>query len=230
MKNKLPFYSAALTLFFVTIWVVIMIIDLSQEGEMKSFEEVYNYISKLSFGYFLTYVSATFFTITNVILFICFYYIFRQEYPLASLIGILFIPIYGTLNVIAYFSQVTFIPELLELEKVTHQQEIVSFALQQFTQMAPDSFMAFINGLAYALLGIPSIIYGYFMFKHKSVIRTTGILIALSGALSILGMIGGAMNSSVLEKGILFGGFVFWLALIPLTFVLWKPEQLNINV
>ena len=65
---------------------------------------------------------------------------FKHKYSHGSLIGVFFIPIYGALNIIAYFSQVTFIPNLLLLEAETDHFEAVHFALHQFSQLAPGSF------------------------------------------------------------------------------------------
>jgi hypothetical protein len=227
MKNKLPFYSAAFTFFFVSIWVVIMIIDLPGEGQISEFEDVYAYVSKLSFGYFLTYVSATFFTLSTLVLFICLFQIYKGEHPQGAFIAIFFVPVYAALNTIVYFSQVIFVPKLIELHEVTSQQEVANFALQQFIQLNPDSFMAFINGMAYAILGIPSVIFGLIMINKRRMMKIAGILILLSGILSFIGIIGNAINNAILNKGVVISGFVFWLALIPLCISFYKSVISN---
>jgi len=72
------------------------------------------------------------------------------------------------------------------------------------------------NQLAYAVLGIPSIIFGVILVKHKRISPLAGWLLAVNGLSCIVGVIGTAANSQVLAIGSVAGGalFLFSLAVI----------------
>lgn len=73
------------------------------------------------------------------------------------------------------------------------------------------------NNLAYAILGIPSIIFGVILFKQDSWKRLAGFLMALNGVACIVGIVGIALGNSLLSTGSLVGGILFLFALIALS-------------
>jgi hypothetical protein len=72
------------------------------------------------------------------------------------------------------------------------------------------------NGMAYAILGIPSIIYGILMFKEIK--KISGVLILLNGISCIIGIIGYIIKNSILVMGIMIGGILFMGALAAMAF------------
>jgi hypothetical protein len=76
--------------------------------------------------------------------------------------------------------------------------------------------------LAYALLGIPSIIFGLLMFREKSPLKVAGALLALNGVACILGIVGFLARSAPLSLGTLAGGVLFLLALVPMSLTVFK--------
>jgi hypothetical protein len=85
--------------------------------------------------------------------------------------------------------------------------------------------MAFFNGLAYAVLGIPSILFGLLLWKHPGALRWGGLLLALNGAACILGLIGFLTGNALLTQGVMIGGFLFLAAMFPLAWGLWMAEN-----
>jgi hypothetical protein len=85
--------------------------------------------------------------------------------------------------------------------------------------------VAFFNGLAYAILGIPSIILGITLVKHPRPHVWGGSLLALSGLASILGMVGSLAGNALLRSGVVLGGVLFILVLIPLSWSFLRMEQ-----
>jgi hypothetical protein len=81
--------------------------------------------------------------------------------------------------------------------------------LSQMLQQWPGSVVSIVNNLAYAVLGISSIIFGLILYRRIPSLRLTGALLTLSGLASIVGMAGIVLRSALLENGSLVGGVSF---------------------
>jgi hypothetical protein len=84
-------------------------------------------------------------------------------------------------------------------------------------QAWPGSAVNVLNNLGYAVLGVPSIIFGLLMSGESPSMRVAGILLALSGVASIVGLVGIVIQSAALGLGSIVGGVVFLAALVPLS-------------
>ena len=84
-------------------------------------------------------------------------------------------------------------------------------------QAWPGSAIGILNGLAYAILGIPSIVFGLLLIRGSAMIRAAGVLLVLNAIACFAGPIGLVAGIKVLEMGTVVGGFLFLLALFPLT-------------
>jgi hypothetical protein len=84
-------------------------------------------------------------------------------------------------------------------------------------QAWPGSAVNVLNNLGYAVLGIPSIIFGLLLRRTGGPLRVAGTALALSGAASILGIVGIAAQITALELGSIVGGVFFLAALVPLS-------------
>jgi hypothetical protein len=74
-----------------------------------------------------------------------------------------------------------------------------------------------LNNLAYAILGIPSIVFGMALSRRGSSTRLPGVLLALNGVACIIGIASVVSGSGLLQQGSIIGGALFLLALIPLS-------------
>jgi len=134
------------------------------------------------------------------------------------MVALVFVPIYGTLNLFAYLSQITLIPALIQAASDPATSETALLLLSQTLQMLPDSTVGFFNGLAYTILGIPSIIYGRVLIgSMKRSLTISGWLLLANGIACILGVFGTVIGNRFLSMGTVMGGTLFWLALFPLT-------------
>lgn len=98
--------------------------------------------------------------------------------------------------------------------------------LQQSLQLLPGSVVGFFNGLAYAILAIPSIIFGLALTKGTGrALQISGWLLLLNGGACILGIIGYLTGNVLLSFGTILGGAIFWLALFPLTFTFLRGQD-----
>jgi hypothetical protein len=93
-------------------------------------------------------------------------------------------------------------------------------------QSWPDSAVSILNNGAYAILGIPSIIFGILLPEINRELRIAGIFLVLNGVACLVGIIGYAARSPVLSLGSLVGAVFFLGALAALSwFFLWKIED-----
>jgi hypothetical protein len=209
-------------LILTILWLVFLIADMASAGPMETFEQVLAHVSKLNALFYLTYSNAALITVSAVMLFAALYIHYKSSAPEWSAIAVAFVPIYGVLNLIAYLSQITIVPHLLELLSQPEYQVPARFMLQQSIQTWPDSAIAILNGLAYAVLGIPSVIFGVLMTKSDPALRVGGVLLALNGIACIAGFIG-------VQQGTLIGGVLFLLALVPMSWVFLKQSKTSVK-
>lgn len=219
MQTKLLGVLSLTCLIVTILWLVLFVAGMAFAGPLNTFEQVLAHVNKLGVLFYLTYANAALITVSAVMLFGALYIHYKAIAPEWSVIGVMFVPIYGALNLIAYLSQITVVPRLLELQALPEYQAFSQFLLQQTLQQWPDSTISIVNNLAYAVLGVPSIIFGILMFKTVSALRLGGVLLTLNGLACIIGFIGIAAQTTWLRQGSLIGGVLFLLALVPMSFV-----------
>ena len=218
MKTKWLGWLSLITLISVTLWLIFLIWDMATAGPLETFQQVLAHAQKGDWKFTFTYLNAGIFTTCVIALMGGLYTYCRPITPEWALVGLIFVPIYGTLNLLAYLSQITLVPALLQAAADPVMADAAMLFLQQSLQLLPESAVGFFNGLAYAILGIPSIIFGMALTKDKfRHLQISGWLLLLSGIAGLLGIIGYLTGSAILSFGTLLGGAIFWLALFPLT-------------
>jgi hypothetical protein len=217
MKTKLLGYLSLLCLALTVLWLILMIVGTASAGPMDTFEQVLSHVFKLNCIFYLTYINAALITLTATMLFAGLYIYCKPIASEWSVIALVFVPVYSVLNLFAYLSQVLIIPRLLALHQTTEYQAFSEFVLRQLIQLWPNSSVYAFNNLAYAVLGIPSIIYGVILFGQNSWKRIAGALLALNGVACIIGIVGIALENSLLSTGSLVGGVLFLFALMALS-------------
>jgi hypothetical protein len=226
MKTKWLGWISFLTLISTTLWLILLIWDMATAGPLETFQQVLSHAQKGDWKFTLTYLNAGFVTLSATAWMGGLYVIVRDDLPGWTLIGVVFVPVYSTLNLLAYLSQITLVPALLETTADPVMIDIALLLLQQSLQLLPSSFMGFINGLAYAILGIPSMIFGLALTKRGlRSLKISGWLLTFNGIACILGIIGYLLGNPLLSFGTVFGGAIFWLALFPLTFTFLRGQD-----
>ena len=213
-RNKLLGTLSLICLIFTVIWLVLLIYGAATQGPVETLEQALASVAHLGLLHYLTYANATLITLSATMLFAGLYVRCKTEAPLWAAMGAAFVPIYGLLNLFAYLSQITIVPRLVALQPAS------DLLLAQMVQGWPGSAVNVVNNLGYAVLGIPSIIFGLLLGKRHAPMRLAGILLALSGVASIIGMAGIVAQSPALGLGSIVGGVLFLAALIPLSVAL----------
>ena len=214
-------YISLFALILTVIWLAVLIASMSGAGPLDTFDQVLAHVSRLDALFYLAYVNAALIVVAATLLCCELYRLYREAAPYGALVGLAFVPVYAALNLFAYLSQITVVPSLIALRQQPEYHAAANLLLRQMIQQWPESGVAFFNGLAYAVLGIPSIIFGVLMFKRTPGLKWAGVLLALNGVACILGVIGFVVHSALLT-GTLAGGVLFLLALIPMSALSFK--------
>jgi len=223
--SKLLFTLSLVCLVLTALWVTLLILDMASAGTLETFEQVVAHASRLHGLFYATYLNAALLTLAAIAFFAALYAWLKPTAPGWIVIGLVFVPIYGGLNLVAYLSQVTLVPALVTLRHDPQTTTTADVLLRLTLQAWPQSAMTFFNGLAYGILGIPSILYGARLWQRGGALRWGGLLLALNGAACILGVIGSLAGSALLSQGVMVGGFLFLVAMFPLAWGFWKADH-----
>jgi len=225
MKTRSLGIASLILLTLTVLWIVLVIWDTASAGPMETFEQVLAHVARLSGTFYLTYVNAALLTLCTVI-WLAGLYVYCKPHlsEWSAVTGLICTPIYGVLNLFAYLSQITIVPALLSLHRLPEYQAASEVLLRMTIHQWPGSAVGFFNSLAYAVLSIPSIIFGLALGKHGRIMRFGGILFALSGVASIIGVIGSLVGNALLGSGVVVGGVLFLLALAAMSWALLREE------
>lgn len=210
---------ALLTLFLTVAWLVLLIVQMTDVGSIDTYEDALAYARNLDTIHYLTYLATALLTGVIVALFAQLYNVYRTEAPDWSLIALVFVPIYGVLNLVVYSSQAVVLPRLADTTV-----EGVETLLAYSVQLWPESPVAFANLLAYTILGVPSVIFGRLIFRQPGALRVAGGLLVASGILSLADFffvttqVEGFVSLSVIS------GVLFLLALVALVWATLHPK------
>lgn len=222
-RTRLSAQISLLTLIVTVLWLVLWIAGRAGAGPLGTFDQVLDHISRQGTLFTWTYLGAALSVLGTTALFAVLYLCCRSVAPELALLGLIFVPVYAVLNLVVYLSQLTVVPSLLEaLAEQVEYQAAAGLLLRQAVQEWPASGLSLFGNLGYAILGLPSIVFGLILAQRQGALRWAGILLALTGVASILGLIGLLLGSRLLGSGSLAGAILYLLALIPLNVAFWR--------
>lgn len=228
MKTKLFSTVSLLCIIFLVLWVVFMVLSTSKIGPIDTLEQAVNSVANPGLEFYLTYINAVIFTILVTALFACLYLYCKPEEPEWALIGLIFVPVYSTFNLFSYFSQISIIPKLISHQSIESYKFISNILVGQMVQGWSGSSVAVINSFAYALLGIPSIIFGVVLLRKGYFAKASGVLLILNAVACIIGVIGITTGNKIIGSGSLIGGVIFLFAVIFIWLMLKKEGKCDI--
>ena len=217
-EDKLLGTISRICLVVTVIWLVLLIYGAATRSPVETLEQALASVADPDLLHYLTYANATLITLSATMLFAGLYVRCQAQSPLWAAMGAAFVPIYGLLNLFAYLSQITIVPRLVALQSAS------DLLLAQMVQGWSGSAVNVVNNLGYAVLGVPSIIFGVLLGKGDASLRLAGLLLALSGVASIIGLVGIVAQSAALGLGSIAGGVLFLAALIPLSVALLRER------
>jgi hypothetical protein len=224
MKSRQISFASIVLAILTGIWIICMVLLMQQHGSViASFEDAYDFVKDPGVLFYITYLNVVLLTIADVVLFGMLYLYFKSRFPVFSLIGLLFVPVYAAYNMFVYISQVSVVQKIISIYEGKLSEDLLQVLLGQFIQLWEHSTIAFINNYAYAILGIPSVLFGIAIYGMKpGLSRVTGLLLILSACACLLGIIGIIAGNQVLSKGSAIGGGLFFLSLIGMSIIFWK--------
>jgi hypothetical protein len=216
MKIEKPLFYLSITLLLLTIsWIVFMALSMGDYAPLiDNMEDALEFVKNPGILFYINYINVVILTLTNTIFFALLYLFFKKNYPILSISGIIFIPIYSAYNLFAYTSQISIVQNIQLIYSNPDYVEQIPVLLSQLVQAWNKSSIAFINNFAYAILGIPSIAFGIAFLRKSLLNKITGWLLIISGIAGIIGIIGIISNNQILSLGSTIGGIFFLLFLI----------------
>lgn len=225
MRTKLVGAMALIATFFTILWVVVMVWGALRGGAVETLDEAVEHARNRDWLYVLTYADAVLTTVSVTMLFGALYAHFEPTAPAWSAVGLVLVPVYCAFNLLVYASQITIVPQLADLPWQPETEGAAAFFLGQMVQAWPGSAIAMVNGLAYAVLGGPSIVFGLLLFGGNRVMRSAGVLLVLNAFACFLGLLGLITRSTVLRQGTVAGGFLFLFALVLLSVAFLRVDR-----
>lgn len=214
MKTRILGILTVLVIVTTVLWLVILIPAQVSAPAVDVLHEKIAAMEPLGFVYYATYVNAALITIFDVALFAGLIQFCREEEPLWSTVAMAFLPIYGLGNLVAYLSQILVVPLLLRHYEAPGTRPVAEVLLGLILQDWPGSAVQALNGLSYAVLGIPSAIVGWILYRNVKGLRISGLLLIASGGLSFVALVGLATANYSLAAATLVSGAVFLAALV----------------
>jgi hypothetical protein len=199
-------------------WVIMMLLGELTTASGATLVDRVNAIEDHRLLFALNYANAGLLTLACVAMLGGFYAYTRGDSALWSAVAMLFVPIYGVCNALVYLSQVFVVPQLLDLYHDPQTAVLGETWLRLVLHTWPGSAASFVNALAYAILAIPSIIFGLLLARGIYGARLGGLLLVASGLLSVVALAGLVFDEEALALLSPASGFVFLLGLLALSF------------
>jgi hypothetical protein len=209
MKTRTIGIITLVTVALTTLWGLMFLYTAISAPTIQTMADQVYAIERQYGLFLLNYANAGLLTVACVMMLAGYYACCKEVDPLWAVIALAFVPIYGLSNLVVYLSQVFIIPGLLSLYHEPAAAALAEVILGLTLHTWIGSFTGFVNGLAYAALGIPSIIFGVLLYQKARAYRPGGLLLAASGVLSIIALLGSGLGSSMLRLLSPAGGFVF---------------------
>jgi hypothetical protein len=197
MRGERLHWLALACLIVAGIWLVLLCIGIVSAGNLDTPQDALIQAGLSVSANLPAILAAVALTVFITAFFVELYSLVKAESPALTLVALFFIPIFGLLNLAAYISQIDFI---------VHMDSVAQTAPSIVNAVSRESAgmnTIFANFLAYALLGISSLILGILVIHHGR--RQTGRFLMLSGIASIAGLVGLVLQIAAAPWAIIAG-------------------------
>ncbi len=212
--------TALILLIMTAAWVVLMAISSAPiQPDWKDMDYA-RWAADRGAAYVLTYINASLLTLLVLPLFGYLYLHFEKQYRSTALGGLLFVPVYAVLNLVSYSIQIQAVPNVAQ--SALGGRESLQLTMQ-LIQILPGSLIGYLNGLAYGILAIPSILYGRILIKSSR--PWSGGFLLANGLACVAGVAGYLTESQILSQGVVLGGILFLLSLLLMVIEFGRPPK-----
>ena len=186
MKTQTSGMLAASVLILTLIWLSQMIGASVKYGSFEHFDDALAFAREQHWlYYYATYANALALTLFNMLLYGSLYGLLKKDNPEWAAAGLVFVPLYALLALVAYLSQIVLVPVLINQLEDPQLQPIALTLLQHWLQIWPQSTIQLFDQFSYFILGVPGLIYGFLMWKIAP-LRIPGGLFIVSGGFCLL--------------------------------------------
>ena len=227
MKNKYIGWLGVAVAVTTVLWIVLMMIAESTTSTVEDMDTKVMLIKSELYLYKMSYLNAGLLTFLNIMFMSALYLYCKHTNDFWSTLGFAFIPIYGITNLFAYLSQVFLVPEIIDLYISPATHNFAKLLLNMTVHTWPGSLVEAINGMAYALVGIPSIIFPLISMRKPGLLAAGGYLLMSSGILSILAFLGILISAGFLILLSVAGGIVFLISVFLISYHFLNNESEN---
>ncbi len=190
--------SGSLFTLILLLWPAFMALS---GGSAGSLEEKVQEISQDGTFYYINFVIASLIAPSAVALILIVSGLYRKENKgLLDTIGIVLLIGYGILNSISYISQYSILAGLITTEKLS---DAIEWLFDN-----KDSLVYFLNQMGYSLFGLGVIIIFMRSLREKGIIKASGLIFCVSGALSILAFVGLLLQNELLNMLTILSGLL----------------------
>ncbi len=215
-------YSSAAFIVTIMLWIIISLLIPDGGGRIETAEDFFNsrtvnFDQQLYRFVFLFMISCI-----TVSIYTSLYQFCRRKSPELSMLGMIFIPAYLVLSISMYAFSLAVIPILDSLHSSPSTKDLSLVLVSHFITGSGSTAMS-MNSLPYTLIGIPSLIFGYVMFKMDKAVKAAGGLIFISGIGYISGIFSVFGSSNILSMVAAGGGISFIISLIIMSYLFFKP-------
>ncbi len=218
MKPKIIGIIASVAIVTDLLWIFLMV---SMEGDAPVFNSIterIGFVESKAMLYRISYINAAFLTIVGTVFMTSLYLHAKKKSEFWATVAFVFVPIYGSLNLFAYLSQVIVVPPLLDFYHILESKEIAATLLAITLHNWPGSIIESLNGLAYAVLSIPSIIYPILVMRKPKILALGGVMLILSGILAMIAFTGTLFFTRYFTSISVVGGILATLADFPIAY------------
>jgi hypothetical protein len=218
MPTKHLGWLAALAAALTTLWLVVFLWGAVIARRPDTFDGALGALDRQGLLAPLGYANAALVTLAVTALYAGLALYHQPRAPVWTALGRVFVPVYCAFNLVVYVSQLTVVPRLLAEYANPATRAAAGAILRVVLQSWPGSAASVFNSLAYALLGLPSLVHGLLLwrFETRPALRLGGLLLALNGLACLAGGLGAVIGHQLLSLGVIAGGVFFLAGLLPL--------------
>ncbi len=224
MNTKLIGWSSLAILILFAFMIIMMLI---MPGTIDSVETVEQYVEHQTSSQTRYNIGAIFsfiLTMITVLLFTALYNYCKIKNHFWSFFAVLLLPVYVVFSTVISFGMSLMSKILIQMYNTPELQGSASMLIEQLLPGSAGLSLS-LGNLPYAFLGIPSIIFGYFLTKESKMIKVAGILILINGIGYMFGFISMFFESRILHTAGSLGAVAFLAALIVMSIAFLKRSK-----
>ncbi len=214
MQPRSITWILTITALLTALWATLFIYTTAASPAIQTLTDQISAIESQGAWFIFNYLNASLLTLAITASLASLYTYCRDSDLLWANIALVFVPIYAACNLVAYLSQVFVVPGLIQMAHEPQTAATAEILLRLTVHTWPGSFVEFLNGLAYAVLGIPSIILSILLARISKTMQTGSWVFALSGLFSIIALFGIGLSIPLLKYFSPLGGFLALTGLI----------------